>query len=136
MTSYRQCNQEDRNMLSALRRRGLTQEEMARELGKDQSTISRELMRNGNEDGTYHAGEARKKKEERKQRASERQERIKNDSWLESYIQRKLRRYWSPEQIAGRVRKSHNVVVCHETIYKYIYDVRPELKEYLLTLNN
>ena len=33
--------------------------------------------------------------------------------------------------MAGRVRKDHNVIVCHETIYQYIYDERPDLKKYL-----
>jgi IS30 family transposase len=39
--------------------------------------------------------------------------------------------YWSPEQIAHRVRKDHNIVVCHETIYKYIYNKEPLWRKYL-----
>ena len=56
---------------------------------------------------------------------------MEHDEWLRKYIKEKLKLYWSPEQIAGRVRKDHDVIVCHETIYKYIYNVKPELKKYL-----
>jgi IS30 family transposase len=42
------------------------------------------------------------------------------------------KRYWSPEQIAGRLQKLRgHTVVCHETIYQYIYNQRSDLKEYL-----
>ncbi len=43
-----------------------------------------------------------------------------------------MRLYWSPEQIAGRLRRDHNkTIICHETIYRYIYEKVPELKQYL-----
>jgi IS30 family transposase len=42
-----------------------------------------------------------------------------NNIWLKQYILKHLKMFWSPEQIAGRLRKQ-NIVVCHETIYQYI----------------
>lgn len=131
MASYKQFSQEERIMLSALKRRGLTQEEIGRELGRNQSSISRELKRNEKEEGKYDAGEARRKVRERKEKVNGAFRRIENDEWLEAYITRKLKDYWSPEQIAGRVKKDYGKTVCHETIYQYIYRERPELKEYL-----
>ena len=131
MASYEQFSQEERIMLSALKKRGLNQEEIGRELGKNQSSISREIKRNGNEDGSYHAGEARRKKSERKKKASQKLKRIENDVWLEKYIVKKLKQYWSPEQIAGRWKKDYGETICHETIYQYVYAERSELKRYL-----
>ena len=131
MASYHHFTQEDRIMLSTLRRRGLTQEEIARALNKDQSSISRELTRNRKPGNTYHAGEARRINKERRRKANARLKRIENDDWLEDYVIKNLRKYWSPEQIAGRVRRDHNVIVCHETIYQYIYHKRPDLRKYL-----
>ncbi|MCL5411932.1 MAG: hypothetical protein M1150_04350 [Patescibacteria group bacterium] len=35
---------------------------------------------------------------------------------------------WSPEQIAGRLKKENRkTIICHETIYDFIYD--PENKD-------
>jgi transposase, IS30 family len=131
MASYEQFTKEDRIMLSTLRRRGCTQEEIARALGKNQSSISRELSRNVQNDGTYHAGHAKRLVSQRRKVAQRPRLRIKNDSWLQAYLISKLKHYWSPEQIAGRVRCDHGVVVCHETIYQYLYQERPDLKQYL-----
>lgn len=131
MASYQHFTQEERIMLSTLKRRGLTQQEMARELGKDQSAISRELSRNKQEDGSYHAGYAKQAANRRRKEANQVLKRIANDPWLEKYIIKRLKIYWSPEQIAGRARRDYEVMVCHETIYQYIYNDRPDLKKYL-----
>jgi transposase, IS30 family len=131
MASYTQFTQEERIMLSTLSRRGLTQVEIARALSKAQSSISRELSRNRNDTGMYHAGDAKRQAHDRRMQAAYPRKRIENDDWLKRYIEKHLRDYWSPEEIAGRARREHGVVVCHETIYQYIYQVRPELKQYL-----
>lgn len=130
MASYCHFTQEERIMLSALKKRGFTQEEIARELERNQSSISRELNRNRKPGKIYHAGEAKRISSARRENANQQLKRIENDLWLENYIIRKLTRYWSPEQIAGRVRRDHQIIVCHETIYQYIYHNRPELKQY------
>jgi len=52
-----------------------------------------------------------------------------------SYVLRKLRNGWSPELIAGRLKKNHGkTIICHETIYHFIYAKENEGKrlwEYL-----
>lgn len=131
MVSYNHFTQEQRIMLSVLKRRGLTQKEIAREINKDQSAISRELNRNKSTNNTYHAGIAKYKAQQRREQANQVLKRIENDLWLKKYIIKKLKIYWSPEQIAGRVRKDHNIIVCHEIIYQYIYNQRTDLKQYL-----
>jgi len=118
-------------MLSALLRKGFTQGEIARELDKNQATISRELSRNKEQNKKYHAGSATKIYHQRKLQANEILKRIENDVSLQKYIYDHLKLFWSPEQIAGRVRKDHGVIVCHETIYQYIYKKKPEWKKYL-----
>lgn len=131
MTSYYHFTQNERIMLSALNKKGFTQTEIARELCKSQSTISRELSRNKSSNNEYHAGHAKQKYYHRKEKANNVLKLIENNLWLENYIKKHLKEYWSPEQIAGRVRKDYNIIVCHETIYKYIYNIIPEFKKYL-----
>lgn len=131
MESYCHFTQEERILLSALKRRGLTQLEIARELSKDQSAVSRELKRNCKLGKGYHAGEAKRIVLERREQTHQSRRRIENDPWLRQYIIKKIKKHWSPEQIAGRVRLDHNVIICHETIYQYVYNQRPDLKKYL-----
>ena len=131
MASYAHFTQEERIILSALSRRGLTQTEIARELSKDQSSVSRELRYSCRLGSSYHAGEARRIACRKRTRAKQQSRRIENDLWLETYIIKRLKMYWSPEQIAGRVRMDYGVVICHETIYQYIYNSNPDLKRYL-----
>ena len=53
MTRYRQLTSGERHELSALRKQGLSQAQIARALSRDRSTISRELRRNVKKDGAY-----------------------------------------------------------------------------------
>jgi len=42
-------------------------------------------------------------------------------SKIKTYIKKHLKKEWSPEQIAGRMKMDIKIFVCHETIYRYIY---------------
>lgn len=124
---------DDRIRLASLKRAGLNQKDIAKELGKNPSTISRELGRNPslNKSG-YNVKIAQENTELRRVLANQHFRRIGNDSWLEMYIKKKLRLDWSPEQIAGRLgREKGKRIVCHETIYQYIYDEGCELTKHL-----
>ncbi len=129
---YKHFTHDERLMLSAFLRTDLTQKEIALKLGKDPSSVSRELGRNGAEsiDG-YRVRKAQVLTIQRRIQANQRFKKIENDPWLENYIKKKLKLYWSPEQIAGRLREKHERIICHETIYQYIYKDHPELKKYL-----
>ncbi len=131
MTPYHHFTQNDRIKLSALIRAGLLKKDIAKQLNKDPSSISRELKRNSDNSGNYHARIAKEKTVFRRYQANQRGRRIENDPWLDKYIIKKLKEYWSPEQIAGRVRKKHSIIICHETIYQYIYREHRELIGYL-----
>lgn len=104
---------------------GAGREEIGRILRKDPVSIWRETKR-GSRDGRYLPSLSKKKAQEKK---THRKKKIENDSRLKKYILEKLKRYWSPEQIAGRLRRE-NVVICHETIYAYIIRHK-RLKKYL-----
>lgn len=128
--SHIQINHKCRVELAALLRAGFKQSKIAALFGVHRSTISRELQRNGGK--RYTVRRAQKKTVERREKANKRFRKIEQDGNLRRYIVRKLKRYWSPEQIAGRLKRKHGrTIICHETIYEFIYEKRLDLAKYL-----
>lgn len=124
---YTHLKQEDRVVLGALLRAGHTQADIARHLNKHRSTIYRELYRNRlpNKSG-YHASSARLKTTERRRIANQHCRKLSFNKRLQQKIERKLKRGWSPEQIAPWSNK-----VSHMTIYRWVHEERPDLNKYL-----
>jgi len=117
--------------IAALLRTSLKQKDIAKLLGKHASSISRELKRNSGPDRKYYAVAARRKTKQRRIKANQRFRKIENNPVLEKYIINKTKKYWSPEQIAGRLRrKCGETIICHESIYTYIREDNPELNKY------
>jgi transposase, IS30 family len=130
--SYAHLTTKQRVEIAALLRAGVKQKDIARQLGKDPSTISREIKRNRGVGGKYLAIHAKEKTKHRRIKANERFRKIENNKKLKKYILRKLKKYWSPEQIAGRLKKKkRRRIICHETIYQWVYKCKPKLKKYL-----
>lgn len=132
--SYAHLTSKDRVELAVLLRAGHMQNRIAKLLSKDPSTISRELKRNrsAHKTGCYSARVAKQKTRARRIKANQRFRKIENNAFLRRYIIAKLQKYWSPEQIAGRLNhRKKKTIICHETIYKYIYQECPEFKRYL-----
>lgn len=125
---------EERIRLAALMRAGFNQSSIAKELGRHRSTISRELDRNvaSNKSG-YDVRIAQEKTDQRRFLANQHFRKIETNFKTKNYIRRKLKRTWSPEQIAGRLKRENDnqAVVCHETIYRYIYDSEKNLTKHL-----
>src|SRR3989338_9103079 len=123
--SYAHFTQDDRVRLAFLLKTGMNREEIGRILHKNPASIWREVRR-GNRNGKYVPSLARREAKEKK---THRKKKIENDTYLKKYILAKLKLYWSPEQIAGRLRRKC-IVICHETIYAYIIR-HQHLKKYL-----
>jgi IS30 family transposase len=125
---------DDRIRLASLKRAGLNQTEIANELGRNRSTVSRELSRNVtlNKSG-YNVRIAQENTNQRRLLANQHFRKIEGNKKTKNYIKRKLKKTWSPEQIAGRLKRENNnqTVICHETIYQYIYDTGKSLTKHL-----
>ena len=107
---------------------------MASLLGRSPSTVSREVCRNGGYD-RYRAAVA----DEQAWVRAGRPKRCKlaNSPWLRRAVARKLKSNWSPEQIAGWLKRVHpreeTYQVSHETIYRSLFvQTRGVLKKELL----
>jgi IS30 family transposase len=117
--TYRQLSPAERYMLAALRRQGLNQSQIARALGRHRSTVCRELLRNSSRsDGRYRAFTAQERTNGRRSRSRRNQHFSAADFAL---IDELLRRQWSPEQVAGRLRRAGLLSVSHETIYRHVW---------------
>ena len=120
MIRYHQLTSEERHTLSTLRKQGFNQAQIARALGRDRSTISRELHRNsrGRQGRWYRPFEASQKARGRRSR-SRRNQRFGPQDWL--LVVKYLKKDWSPEQISGWLRRKRKLRISHETIYRYIW---------------
>lgn len=96
---------------------GCTVTEIARRLGRDKSTISRELARGRGERGYRPAQAIRKQRE----RASHSANGPQIDSELWAVAEAKIREAWSPEQVSGRLERDGVGSISHETIYQRVY---------------
>lgn len=110
--------------------------EIARKLNRSPGSICEEVKRN-KIGGVYTAISAQRKSEERNKKS--RQNNPLKDPAIYSYVLKNLRR-WSPEEISGKLKKdNHKIsVICHETIYRYIYSLegrKRKLFEYLVRGN-
>ena len=106
--------------------------EIAELMGRDRSTIYREIKRNTGGRG-YRPKQAQRKAEERRLRC--RREPKMNDRKLRSLVTRLLKKAWSPDQIGRRLRRKHprspEMHVSHQTIYTWIALEAPELRIHL-----
>ena len=107
---------------------------MARSLGHSPSTVSREVSRNGGYD-RYRAAQADEQAWARSRRPKHCK--LAGSPRLRQAVARKLRLNWSPEQIAGWLKRAHpedeSCRVSHETIYRSLFvQARGVLKKELL----
>jgi transposase, IS30 family len=121
-TTYSQLTPEERDQLAVLRAKGCSLRQIASRMHRSPSSLSRELRRNSAPiyKGVYLPCIAQRRAAARKSSASHRR-RLKSQS-LRRYVEAKLRLRWSPELIAGRIRRELPALsISHEAIYQWIY---------------
>lgn len=111
--------------------------DIAKVIGRDKSTLSREVSRCRLGYGGYRALTAQALVNARKVIAK-RHKKIKDNPLLQEYIHNHLKLGWSPEQIANRLKMEYpntpSMQISHESIYTYLYVLpRGELKKELLS---
>jgi len=126
--SARFLSEDERLRIADLRRAGEGVRAIARELGRSPATVSRELRRNVDaKSSAYRPHAAQRLAEQR--RARPKTGKLVADVELREFVQDKLKRRWSPEQIARAVRSEFpdqpDRHLVPETIYQAVY--RPDL---------
>jgi IS30 family transposase len=114
--NYKQLAREQRYQINILKKAGHNQSCIAQMIGCHKSTISRELRRNRGQKGYrhYQADELAYDRQCEAYRS-----RIAWQTWQQ--VERLLLQDWSPEQIAGWLKREQQPRVSHEWIYLYVY---------------
>jgi IS30 family transposase len=103
---------------------GLWQKEsirsIAERLGRSPSSVSREIKRNRPPERHRYTPRVAHERALTKRGSRGRTQRLKSDR-IRQYVTIHLKRRWSPEQIAGRIKRDLNESVSHEAIYQFIY---------------
>lgn len=119
---YNHLTADERDEIAVLRAGGASLAEIGEQLGRDKSTISRELRRNRatGRRTAYYAQSAHQRSRHR-WFESHQKERM-SDPALKAYVEEKIRSKLSPELIAGRIGMDRpGLSISHESIYRYIY---------------
>lgn len=116
---YMHLAYEQRCQIYALLKRGNSKLQIAEVVGVHVSTIKRELRRNKGKRG-YRYKQAQVKANARRGKIAHRRRKMTTEVLL--YVEKMLcDRQWSPEQIAGRMKKDLSISVSHESIYRLIW---------------
>jgi IS30 family transposase len=114
---YRQLSLEERCSIAGLHADGQSIRQIAANLDRTPSTISRELRRNRQPHTAYRPAYADEQAWARRWRGS----RLARQPELQHAVLSRLAMGWSPEQVAGRLAREHGTtVISHETIYRFI----------------
>lgn len=117
-------NQTDRERIELYLRLKFKIRAIARMLGRDHSVILREIKRNSSDYFPYDAKLAQRAASRRAKKTNKRK--LDKDPKLQQYVRHRLKKKWSPEEIAGRLAAKpppslKGEHLCMETIYQYIY---------------
>ena len=121
--SYTQLTQDERYHIQYLSRH-CTIAEIAKQLNRHKSTISREIKRHCLQGQQYSAEKAQRQSRTIKQR---KRQPYKLDSQLIQHIDTLIRRKLSPEQVCAYLHKHHRITLHHSTVYRYL---RPRQKQW------
>lgn len=124
MNGYQHLGLDERRQVYQLAAIGRSVQQIAAALQRHRSTIYRELKRNRHLDDEplfrgYFPIAAQTMADRRRVRGGK----IARKPELAAYIADRLSAAWSPEQIAGYLRRhrGNREAVCHETIYQFVY---------------
>ena len=113
----------EREEIALGRAAGRSVRAIAAGLGRQPSTISREIARNKGYRGRYRASVAEDKAQQRARRPKT--AKLATCAELRAIVQERLTQRWSPEQIAATLRQDYptrpEMWVSHETIYQSLY---------------
>lgn len=120
---YKQLLQKERDRIFLLKREGKTNTDISKMLGRDKSTIGRELKRNKHKKFNQYLPDTAQRKANKRKKQNRKKNYLEKDAALKEYILFKLNLGWSPELIVGRAKQEIGKIYNHESIYQHIYSI-------------
>lgn len=135
--TYRRLSDDEREEISRGLAKGEKRADIAKKLGRDPATISREINRNSGISGYRAFSAGRRANASASSRRGNRR-RLMQEGPLRRYVLLGLRRRWSPREIVRRMEMAYpqdeRMRISHEAIYQYVYVLpRGSLKKELLS---
>lgn len=134
MNKYNQIDQKERDRIFLFKKRGLTNTEIALKLGRDKSTIGREIKRNIHQKFHQYLPDTAQRKANKRKELNRKQPYLEKQPVLKRRIIKKLKKGWSPDLIAGHLKNSPKPYFNQESIYQFIYSLegrKSNLRQYL-----
>jgi len=125
MTNYKRLSNLEREEISRLLSQKCSFGDIAKALGRNISTISREVSAGGCNRNTYRAVKAQNRARRNLSKRKAGKYILNDNTELWAYIKKKLKKKWSPRQIAEELKKDYPLDmamrISPEAIYTYIY---------------
>lgn len=131
---YAQLGQKERDRIFQLKKNGISNTDIAKKLGRDKSTIGREIARNLHQKLRQYLPDTAQRKADKRKQQGRKQDYATKNPVLKKKIIRLLRKGWSPDLIAGRCKRNSDAYLNQESIYQYIYSMEGRtlnLRQYL-----
>jgi len=125
----------ERLEIDILLRKKYSHRDIAKALGRDHTTVSREIKGNSVY-GEYHPHKANHKAYVKRKYSKYQGMKIIHEPDLLKYLERKLRKGWAPDVIAGRLKEYDTYLpyVSSKTVYQFLYSSRGQyLCRYLVS---
>lgn len=133
---YNQLTKDDRHVIATLKRRKLTQQEIAIEIGFSVRTVRRELACGTMAGREYNAKDAHQKKLARRKRSKHLGMKIDTYPELKTFIVKALKNQQSPEAIAGRIKNFHPELPSISSTSIYSWLRAPQGQQYVHLLQS
>jgi IS30 family transposase len=132
MKSYRRLSRNERDEIAVMMNRGHSLRQVAFWLGRSHSSLSRELVRNKGSH-RYRPADAHHSARLRQRNNHRRPLKLQNHPRLRRLVIRWLKKGWSPEIIAGRLKHHAGFpLVSYSSIYRWVRAEAQDLSRHLL----
>jgi transposase, IS30 family len=132
MKKSKKISKAERLEIGILLKKGYSLRAIARAMARSPNSISSEVKRNSTR-GVYDPLKAEAKERVRLKYRRFQWRKINQDDHLRSYIIRKLKRGWNPDEISGRMKEDQEPFFASKTaIYEWLYSARGQAYCHLL----
>lgn len=125
--------EDERLQIDILKDKGYSNRDIGKAIGRSHTSIGRELIRNETK-GKYDGRSAKVKARNRRKCSKYQGMKVEARSETREYIIKHLKLFWTPEQIAGRLKEvdTHIPYISSKGIYKWLYSTRGQRYCFLL----